>query len=259
MFLPLKDDNPTIRKPYVTVGLISLNVLVYLFNNLLSGELQNHLFTFTYGLIPYEVTHLEEISAQVASSALRVGALDTYALSAPILLTPFTSMFMHGGLMHLGGNMLYLWIYGNNIEDYFGPVRFLFFYLIGGIAAVALHVAFSPNSPIPLVGASGAISAVLGAYLVLYPRARVFVVYIFFYFIQTTWLPAWIVLGLYFVIQVFNAFLGFMDTGGGGGVAFMAHLGGFAFGWLLLKLIVKRRGQVSFGGGDRRRVYKIKY
>ena len=158
--------------------------------------------------------------------------------------------------------MLYLWIYGNNIEDYFGPVRFLAFYLIGGIAAVALHIAVSPNSPIPLVGASGAISAVLGAYLVLYPRARVLVFYIFFYFFRTTWLPAWVVLGLYFAIQVFNAFRGFMDTGvggGGGGVAVMAHLGGFAFGWILLKLIVKNRGKVSFGATDRRRVYKIKF
>lgn len=256
MFLPIKDDNPTIRTPYVTIGLIVLNVLVYVVNNLFANELSDLHFTLKYGLIPFELTHLEEISTAVAGEyAPRFNHPD---LSAAILLTPFSSMFMHGGLAHLGGNMLFLWIYGNNIEDYFGPVRFILFYLIGGLAAVALHIAFSPNSPIPLVGASGAISAVLGAYLVLYPRARVLIVY-FFFFIGTTWLPASIVLGLYFVMQLFNAVVGFGGASGGG-VAWFAHLGGFIFGWVLLKLLLKKRGgPQSFGGGDRYRAYRMKF
>lgn len=257
MFLPIKDDNPTIRTPYVTMGLIALNVLVYLINNLAGGEVGSHLFSLKFGVIPFEITHLEEISGAVAQETLR-GYRDTGALSAPIMLTPFTSMFMHGGFMHLAGNMLYLWIYGNNIEDYFGPVRFILFYIFGGLMAVALHIAFSPSSPLPLIGASGAISAVLGAYLILYPRARVLILY-WFFFIGTTWLPASIVLGFYFIMQVFQALIG-LGGGSGGGVAWFAHLGGFAFGWLMLKLIVaKRGGPQSFGGGDRHRVFQVKF
>lgn len=257
MFLPLKDDNPTLRTPYVTIGLIALNCIVYLLNNLFANEIADLQFTLKYGLIPYELTHLEEISAYVAEKwAPNFTHTD---MSAPILLTPLTSMFMHGGLGHLGGNMLFLWIYGNNIEDYFGPVRFLLFYLIGGFAAVGLHIAISPNSPTPLVGASGAISAVLGAYFILYPRARVLVLYFLGFFFGTTWLPASIVLGLYFVMQVLNAMIG-LGGAAGGGVAWFAHLGGFAFGWALLKLVVKKRGgPQSFDGGDRHRVYRIKF
>lgn len=257
MFLPIKDDNPTVRTPYVTIGLIALNVLVYLVNNLFASDLADLQFTLKYGLIPFELTHLEEISTVVAGKY--TPGFEHPNLSAPILLTPITSMFMHGGFMHLAGNMLFLWIYGNNIEDYFGPVRFLLFYLIGGIAAVGLHVALSADSPIPLVGASGAISAVLGAYLILYPRAQVLIFYFLGFFIGTTWLPASIVLGFYFVMQVFSAFMG-LGGASGGGVAWFAHLGGFAFGWAFLKLVVKKRGgPQSFDGGDRHRVYRMKF
>ncbi|MCH7879694.1 MAG: rhomboid family intramembrane serine protease, partial [candidate division Zixibacteria bacterium] len=154
MFLPLKDDNPTLRKPYVTVGLIALNVIVYFLTDLIQSANMASFLTFKYGIIPYEITHLEEVSAEVARELGNLRGFSSESISFSILATPFTSMFMHSGLMHLGGNMLYLWFYGNNVEDYFGHTRFLLFYLVGGIAAVALHIAFSPSSPIPLIGAS---------------------------------------------------------------------------------------------------------
>lgn len=257
MFLPLKDDNPTLRKPYVTVGLIALNVIVYFLTDLIQSANMASFLTFKYGIIPYEITHLEEVSAEVARELGNLRGFSSESISFSILATPFTSMFMHSGLMHLGGNMLYLWIYGNNVEDYFGHTRFLLFYLVGGIAAVALHIAFSPSSPIPLIGASGAISAILGAYFVLWPRARVLVL-IFFFFITTMWLPASVVLGFYFIMQVFNAVVG-LGGASGGGVAWFAHLGGFAFGWALLRLLVKKRGPSSFGGGNRGRIYRVKF
>lgn len=256
MFLPIRDDNPTLRTPYVTIGIIVVNALVFLITDLFAGAVQSHLYSLKLGLIPYELTHFEEISGLVAERSIR-GYFDSGGLSMPILLTPFTSMFMHGGFMHIAGNMLFLWIYGNNVEDYFGHVRFLIFYLVGGLAAAGLHILFSANSPVPMIGASGAISAVLGAYFVLYPRAHVQIIY-FFFFIGTTWLPASWVLGFYFAMQVFYA----LTTAGsqGGGVAYLAHLGGFAFGWLLLKLIVaKRGGPQSYGGDDRAQVYRVKF
>ncbi|MFQ5607286.1 MAG: rhomboid family intramembrane serine protease [Candidatus Zixiibacteriota bacterium] len=257
MFLPLKDDNPTLRKPYVTIGLIALNTIVYLFTDLFQSYQMASFLSFKYGLIPYEITHLEEISAQAAQQIGQLRGFASEDISVSIMATPFTSMFMHGGFMHLAGNMLYLWIYGNNIEDYFGHVRFLLFYLVGGLAAVALHIAISPGSPVPLIGASGAISAVLGAYFVLYPRARVLVL-IFFFFITTMWLPASVVLGFYFVMQLLSAVAG-LGGASGGGVAWFAHIGGFAFGWALLRLLVKKRGPSNFGGGDRARIYRVKF
>jgi len=145
---------------------------------------------------------------------------------------------MHGGILHLGGNMLYLWIFGNNIEDYFGPVRFIIFYLVAGLAAAFVFIAFSPNSNIPMVGASGAVSGVLGAYLVLYPRARVLTLVWIFYFIRLVHLPAKFLLGFWFFYQLL---MSLMETAGGGGVAWMAHIGGFAFGFLALRLIVRKR------------------
>lgn len=256
MFLPLKDDNPTLRKPYVTVGLIALNVIVYFLTDLVQSANMATFFSFKYGLIPYEITHLEEVSAEVARELTNLRGFSSDSISFSILATPFTSMFMHGGLMHLGGNMLYLWIYGNNVEDYFGHTRFLLFYLVGGIAAAALHIAFSPNSPIPMIGASGAISAVLGAYFVLWPRARVLVLVFLIFFVTTIWLPASIVLGFYFVMQVFSA-VG--DLGGGGGIAFLAHIGGFAFGWALLRLLALKRGPSNFSGGSRGRIFRVKF
>ena len=157
MFFPIKDENPTVNKPYVTVTLIVINVLVYLYTMPMSRK-AFQIFLYKFGLIPYELVHIEELTPQYA---------------VPVFLTPFTSMFLHGGFWHLLGNMLFLWIFGNNIEDFLGPVKFIIFYIASGLAAVVLFVVFGPNSQVPLVGASGAIAGVLGAYLILYPHARI--------------------------------------------------------------------------------------
>ena len=159
----------------------------------------------------------------------------------PTVLTLFTAMFTHAGLLHLGGNMLFLWIFGNNVEDSMGPVRFVIFYLLGGIAALALQVVIGPNSAVPTLGASGAIAGVLGGYIVLYPRARVLTLIfliIFFTFIE---LPAYLFLFIWFAQQaVFGAVDLTTPSGGGGGVAYFAHVGGFAFGLLAVRLFAKR-------------------
>jgi membrane associated rhomboid family serine protease len=162
-------------------------------------------------------------------------------------------MFLHGGWMHLIGNMLVLWIFGNNIEDYFGPARFVLFYIISGLAALGLHTLFNPSSVAPLVGASGSIAGIMGAYMVLHPRARVTVL-IFFFLILIREFPAKLVLGIWFGLQLFNSL-----TGGatGGGIAFLAHVGGFIFGWALLKMLIRikgGRGSTRDGGP---RVYRV--
>ncbi len=158
--IPIRDENPTTRTPVVTIGLIAINVLVFVLQMLQPPEAQQQ-FVFAWGAIPRDIAMGWDFLPAI-----------------PIAwLTLFTSMFMHGGLMHLGGNMLYLWIFGNNIEDRLGHVKFLVFYLIGGLVAALSHVFFAPSSEIPMVGASGAISAVLGAYIVAYPQARVIVLF----------------------------------------------------------------------------------
>jgi membrane associated rhomboid family serine protease len=160
----------------------------------------------------------------------------------PTWTTVFTGMFTHAGLLHLGGNMLFLWIFGNNVEDAMGPVRFLAFYLLGGLAALALQVAIGPSSLVPTLGASGAIAGVLGGYIVLYPRARVLTLIfliIFFTFIE---IPAYLFLFIWFAQQaIFGAVDLTTPSGGGGGVAYFAHVGGFAFGLLAVRLFAKRR------------------
>jgi len=221
MFVPLKDENPTVNKPVVTIALIVINCLVFLYSVMKSTR-GFQIFIYQYGLIPYELIHLTEVTPQ---------------FSSPVLLTPFTSMFLHGGWMHLIGNMLYLWIFGNNIEDQLGSVKFVLFYLASGLAAVVLFVVFSPNSEIPLVGASGAIAGVLGAYLYLFPRARVLTLMWIFYFIRIIRLPASVILGFWFVYQLFMSLV----SGGGGGVAWLAHVGGFGFGYAWFRLIIRRR------------------
>jgi len=228
MFIPLKDENPTVHRPYVTIGLIVINVLIYLYMLPLSAR-GYQAFIYQFGLIPFEVVHLTELTPQISS---------------PVLLTPFSSMFLHGGFMHLAGNMLYLWIFGNNIEDFLGPVKFLFFYVLSGLAAAFLFVLFSPNSQIPLVGASGAIAGVMGAYIVLFPRARIMTLMFLFYFIRIIHVPASIILGFWFVYQLLMSGL---STGGGGGVAWLAHVGGFAFGYLFFRFYAaKRRGRTTY-------------
>ncbi|HSG29335.1 MAG TPA: rhomboid family intramembrane serine protease, partial [Candidatus Krumholzibacterium sp.] len=157
MFLPLKDMNPTERTPYVTIGLIAVNVLVYLYQMSLGA--QGHAFIASMGATPFEITRFTDLVGRYGYNIVH------YKGPSPIVLTLLTSMFMHGSLVHLGGNMLYLWIFGNNIEDILGPVKFLVFYLACGMIAHAMHIASNPSSLIPTVGASGAVAGILGAYL----------------------------------------------------------------------------------------------
>lgn len=215
--IPIRDENPTTRTPVVTIGLIAINVLVFVLQMLQPSEAQQQ-FVFAWGAIPRDITMGWDLLPAI-----------------PIAwLTLFTSMFMHGGLMHLGGNMLYLWIFGNNIEDRLGHVKFLVFYLIGGLVAALSHVFFAPSSDIPMVGASGAISAVLGAYIVAYPQARVIVLFWIVVFVRFIRVPALLMLGVWFAMQIFG-FTG--DAGSqGGGVAWLAHIGGFAVGVVLILL-----------------------
>jgi len=214
--IPYKDDNPTSSTPYLTIAIIAINVLVYLAVNLDPSLAQRVVYSF--GALPAAI----------------MGAGSPQPV--PPAMTIFTSMFLHGGLFHLGGNMLYLWIFGNNIEDKLGHLKFLAFYLLGGTAAVYAHAVTEPHSMVPMIGASGAIAAVLGAYLLLYPRASVYTVIFLGFFIQVVRLPALIVIGFWAIIQIVN---GLVSRGfGGGGVAWFAHVGGFVFGVAVIKLFI---------------------
>ena len=221
--IPLRDDNPTTTRPLITVGLIAANALVFLYQ-LSLGPRAGELFVYQYGAIP---------AAVVGTSSLPP------ALTAiPPIFSLVTSMFLHGGWMHLIGNMLYLWIFGNNVEDAMGHARFLGFYLLCGLAASLSHILSDVSSAIPSIGASGAISGVLGAYFLLYPRARVLMLVTLGFFIRLMYFPAWIALGFWFLLQLFSSIL----SGGqaGGGVAWWAHIGGFLAGILLVGIFKKR-------------------
>jgi membrane associated rhomboid family serine protease len=247
---PLKDNIPTDRFPFVTVALILANVIVYLLairqgGSLLSGPDTQEVVK--YGAIPFALTHPGDhcgIVPTAAGAAIECvkGPLPN---TLPAWESVFTSMFMHASLLHLGGNMLFLWIFGNNVEDAMGPVKYVLFYLGGGIAALALQVAIDPSSPTPTLGASGAIAAVLGGYIVLYPRARVLTLVFIVLFFTVIELPAIVVLGIWFAEQAaFGALNLTNPTGGGGGVAYFAHIGGFVFGLLAVRLLAQRRRQV---------------
>jgi membrane associated rhomboid family serine protease len=243
---PLKDNMPTDRFPVVTVGLILANVLMYFFfqrGGILSGP--EDLIVVEYGAIPYEISNpgreCELVREQLACEGQR-GVGGEADPQAPTWLTIFTSMFMHGSILHIAGNMLFLWIFGNNIEDSMGHVRFIVFYLLGGVAALAAQVAIGPDAAVPTVGASGAVSAVLGGYLLLYPRARVVTVIFIVFFFTLIELPALLVLGFWILQQVaFGYFDLHSPAGEGGGVAYFAHIGGFVFGLLTIKLAATRR------------------
>ena len=237
---PLKDNIPTRRFPVITVAIIAINVLMFFgFQEAtlsLSGASVDDCNVVDYGAIPYEITHPGD-QVVPAGYAQLCGRGDL----PPTWLTILTSMFMHGGLLHIIGTMLFLWIFGNNIEDSMGRFRFVAFYLLGGLAAVLAQTIIDPNSTIPTIGASGAVAAVLGAYALLYPRARV-VTLIFIIIIFTVLeLPALLVLGLWFLLQVFYGAAELSQpVGGGGGVAYFAHIGGFLFGLALIKLFANR-------------------
>ncbi len=217
MFIPVKDDNPTRHFPFVTILIIIANIAVFIYQLSLGGKIGQ--FIISSALIPKNFF---------------VSINSDYLSGIPSLGKFVTSMFMHGGFLHIGGNMLYLWIFGNNVEDVLGHTRFVFFYLLCGIAASAVHISVFPDSAIPIIGASGAISGILGAYLFLFPKARVWVLIFLFIFIRLIPVPAALILGLWFFMQVALA-----DSGGG--IAWYAHIGGFVSGVLLLLIFLPGR------------------
>ncbi len=245
---PVKDNIPTDRFPVVTVGLILANVVVFLLSirhggSILSGPDSGTVVK--YGAIPYELTHpgqhcdLTQLGGVVCEG--QPGVTGTANAQPATGLTVLSSMFMHGGLLHIAGNMLFLWIFGNNVEDAMGRGKFLVWYLLGGAAALGLQTLVDTSSAVPTVGASGAVAAVLGGYILLYPRARVLTVIfivIFFTFVE---LPALVMLGLWFLQQAVFGAVGLTNpTGGGGGVAYFAHIGGFVFGLATIRLLATR-------------------
>jgi membrane associated rhomboid family serine protease len=255
--IPLRDINPTTRTAWLTLALIAANIVVFLFWEPSFGTQQEQqTFFFCNAEIPFETSHRESLgdAGSEGAAAIRetysVGESDARDLQSFLerecpdkswLAAVFVSMFLHGGWLHIGGNMLFLWVFGNNIEDRLGRIAFVLLYFLGGIAATALQVAFDPNSAIPNVGASGAIAGVLGSYLVLFPRARIQTLVIFF-FITWVELPASVVLGVWFVLQLFSG-VGGMGTDVGGGVAYWAHVGGFVFGSLVTWVFFRSRGR----------------
>jgi membrane associated rhomboid family serine protease len=225
--IPIRDQLPTRRAPVMNYILIAANILVYGLM-WLSGPNQDSL-VYQFALIP--------ASFSAGPSLGDIGDM-------------FTSMFMHAGLLHLAGNMLYLWIFGDNVEDSMGSFKYLAFYLVGGVVASVTHILTNPGSQVPTVGASGAIAAVLGAYLVLYPHSRVLTLIPLGFFMRMTLVPASIVLGLWFVLQLFNGVLS-LGAGDVGGVAFWAHIGGFIAGVILGKLLAGSRRADSYVSWER--------
>jgi membrane associated rhomboid family serine protease len=252
---PLKDNIPTDRPAIVTIALILINVLVYFMlqkGGILSGP--DDTIVVDWGAIPYEFSHpgkecaiaAQQIACSAPTQLARAG-LDSN--QPPFWVTAFSSMFMHGSILHLGGNMLFLWIFGNNVEDVMGYLKFVVFYLLGGLAAIAAQIIVEPNAAVPTVGASGAVAAVLGGYILLYPRARVVTLIFIVFFFTILELPAVLILGFWFLQQVaFGAYGVANPVGGGGGVggvAYFAHIGGFAFGLLTIKLFASRNKDYS--------------
>jgi membrane associated rhomboid family serine protease len=246
---PIKDNIPTDQFPVVTVLFIIANVLVYLF---FQDAVDSSFFNtpdeanvVDYGAIPYEFTHPGDECEVAGGQLLCEGqrGVQGEAESQPSTwFTAFTSMFMHGGLLHLGGNMLFLWIFGNNVEDSMGPVRFVAFYILGGLAALAAQIVVGPNAAVPTIGASGAVAGVLGGYLLLFPRARVLTVVFIIFFFTIIELPALLFLFIWFAQQALFGYLDLVQpTGQGGGVAYFAHIGGFAFGLAAIKLLASER------------------
>ena len=225
--IPLKDDNPTSGRPIVTYFLIGLCVFVFLMQLGSQSYKTGQLF-YSYGLIPSVLMGHDQLP------------MDLYAI--PAYATIFSSMFMHGGFMHLIGNMLYMWIFADNIEDNLGPKKFIIFYLISGIGAAMAQVLMDTHSQIPMVGASGAIGGVLGAYLINHPNARVLVLIPFGFFSQLIKIRALYVLGFWFVLQFINSS---MMQSEGGGVAYAAHIGGFITGMVLILFFNKKKRKKS--------------
>ena len=245
---PLKDNIPPRRFPILTVALIAANIAMFFaFQGAFIGEQSGFdERVVDYGAIPYELSHPGE-TCEVRAGGARLlcegmeGVTGEEGDQPSTWLTILTSMFMHGGLLHLLGNMLFLWVFGNNIEDSMGRARFAGFYLLGGVAALGAQTAIDPGSAVPTIGASGAVAAVLGGYALLYPRARVVTLIFIVIFFTVIELPALLVLGAWFLLQAFNGVTEIAQpVAGGGGVAYFAHIGGFLFGLAAVRLFADR-------------------
>jgi membrane associated rhomboid family serine protease len=225
--IPLKDTQPTKTFPTVTVVIILINVLVYIWMEMIIGASPNpetataNLYYY-YGVVPYQITTRKLI----------------YTSISPVWLSVFTSMFVHGGFLHIAGNMLYFWIFGNNIEDYFGHAMFTLFYIAAGVVAVAVQILANSASTVPVIGASGAIAGVMGAYFFLYPRAQIKTLVFLFFFFTFIQIPAFVFLLIWFIMQLSSVFTSF---GSAAGVAFWAHVGGFVFGFIIAVLVKSLR------------------
>ncbi len=279
--IPLKDNIPTIRFPIVTVILIAINVVVFGWQLTLSddpnsstspkvqGLSESDERTIELGAIPYRLTHPGK-KCGVATFETRAAAqgIDepvvcegteaereaeeaggvVEPLDAPVFwITVLTSMFLHGGILHIAGNMLFLWVFGNNVEDAMGRLKFLIFYLLAGTVAVYAQSLLDTSSALPTIGASGAVAGVLGGYLLLHPRARVVTLVIIIFFITLIEIPAMVLLGLWFALQFLPVVDQVASPAGGaeGGVAYLAHVGGFAFGLLMIKVFARRRDEAG--------------
>jgi membrane associated rhomboid family serine protease len=232
--IPIRDANPTRRTPWVTLAIIAVNVALFFFWEPITGTPQQQArFFFCHGAIPEEMMDLQPIP-EVAQACG----------GKSVVISLFTSMFLHGGFLHIAGNMLYLWVFGNNVEDRMGHVVFLLFYLAAGLVAAYGQALAGPSSTTPLIGASGAIAGTLGAYLVMFPHARVMALIPIFFIFQLTELPAWIVLAFWAVLQ---ALQGVGSLGADVGVAWWAHIGGFAFGAVVGLLFYRRRARPAPG------------
>jgi membrane associated rhomboid family serine protease len=232
--IPLKDDNPRKTFPVLTLALIGVNIAVFVYEWSLPTQAQHALF-YSMAAIPAEFTRGSEVGAHTLH---------------PVWLTLFTSMFLHGSWLHVLGNMLYLWIFGDNIEGLLGRVRFLIFYFACGVSAMMTHVAMNPASTVPALGASGAIAGVLGAYAVRYPRAKVVTLILFFPFIRVVPVPALILLGFWFLYQLFLGGASLVPGHQQAGVAWWAHVGGFVTGMVLISLLAPRRQRRTYGAWE---------
>jgi membrane associated rhomboid family serine protease len=232
--IPLRDDTPRFSTPYVTYFIIALNTLVFLFERAQSPNVLNAL-VYQFGVVPEHFTE-----------ALAGGSKFSLAGS---VVSIFTSMFLHASWLHIIGNMWVLWIFGDNIEDYLGHFSYLIFYLVSGVAASVAHILLNAGSNVPSVGASGAIAGVMGAYFALYPRAKVLTIVPLIVFFTFWWLPAWIVLGYWFLVQFLSgaATSIVQSSQNGGGIAFWAHVGGFVAGILMIKLLPERPHRYRYG------------
>jgi membrane associated rhomboid family serine protease len=257
--LPLRDSTRRTRLPLITLGLIAANVLAFLLweptlRHEKDAELAQQTFFWCHGQIPYETAHQVPLAESGPNGRVQIakdsdvtlddaaslqGYLQRECPDKNVWLSILSSMFLHAGWLHLLGNMLFLWIFGDNVEDALGKVGYLGFYLLGGVAAGALQFVLGPNSTIPNVGASGAIAAVLGAYIVLYPRARILTA-VFFFLIAVIELPAVVVLGLWFLLQLFQGVSG-LGADVNSGVAFWSHVGGFVFGAVVAFVFLRGR------------------